>query len=162
MEFVMSLKSLFGIRLSEDPKDALRWSTLYLWLEARECFVYGEFQACILSCGAAIEHCLKLEYEKIKGTLPSKKYFTLGTMIKECKGFVDQEVLYLAEQMLEPRNSRAHALLEHSNPQLAIMGGPKRGIEELNPQAYIIEPYRGEAERAIELSSQLLKKLYQK
>ncbi len=161
MDFVMSLKGLFGSRASDDPKEALKWSTLYLWMEARECFVYGEFQACVLTCGAAIEHCLKLEYEKINGKLPDNKYSTLGNMIQECKGIVDKDVLSLAGQIVKPRNSRAHAILEHSDPQLAIMGGPERGIDQINQQAYLIEPYRGEAARAIKLSSRILKKLYQ-
>ena len=161
-EFIKSLKGLFGPLVSDDPKDALKWSILNLWLEARECFVYGEFQACVLACGAVIERCLKLEYEKSGATLPPKGQMTLGKMIGNCKGIVDQAILDLAKQILEPRNSRAHALLEHSNPQLAIIGGPERGIEIRSPHHYLVEPFRGEATRVLELSSKILEKLYLK
>lgn len=160
-EFIKSLTVLFGHLVSDDPKDALKWSILNLWLEARECFVYGEFQACVLSCGAVVERCLKLEYEKANGLLPPNNQMTLGRMIGICKGIVDKDVLELARQILEPRNSRAHALLEHSNPQLAIIGGPDRGIKILSPYHAHIEPYRGEATKLIELSSKILAKLYQ-
>ena len=50
--------------------------------------------------------------------------------------------------MLEPRNNRAQALLEHSDPGLAIMGGPEREIEIRSPQHYLIEPSRGDATKA--------------
>jgi hypothetical protein len=161
-EFVESLNGLFGSLVSDDPKDALKWSILNLWLEARECFVFGEFQACILTSGAVIERCLKLEYEKINGILPIREKLTLGRMIRKCKGIVDKSVLDLAQQILEPRNSRAHALLEHINPQLAMLGGPERGIEIRSPQHRLIEAYRGEAGKIMELNSKILAKLYQK
>jgi hypothetical protein len=160
-EFIESLKGLFGNHVSDDPIDALKWSILDLWLETRECYVYGEFQACILSCGAVVERCLKLEYQKAKGILPQTGLMTLGKMIRECKGIVDQDVLDLAKEILNPRNDRAHALLEHSNPQLAINGGSERGIEIRGSQHYLIEPFRGEATALIELSSEILAKLYQ-
>ena len=46
---------------NDDPKDALGWSILMLWCEAAECYIFGEFQSCILACGAVVERCLKLE-----------------------------------------------------------------------------------------------------
>ena len=127
-----SLNALFGSLVSDDYIDALRNSILYLWCEARECYVFGQFQSCILTCGAVVERCLKLEYLKARKTLPSGELLTLGKMIKKCEGIVDQTVLSLAEEILKPRNSRAHALLEHSDPQLAILGGPERGIDALS------------------------------
>ena len=154
------LPGLFGTLVSDDPKDALRHSILLLWLEAIGCYVFGEFQACILTCGAVVERCLKLEYEKAKGALPPGSRWTLGVCISKCQGIVAQEILDLVRQILEPRNSRAHALLEHSDPQLAIIGGPDRGIEVLSPRHHLIEPYRGEARKVIEITSKILSKLY--
>lgn len=154
------LPGLFGPLVSNDPKDALRHSILLLWLEAAECYIFGEFQACILTCGAVVERCLKLEYEKEKGPLPSGARWTLGVCIGKCEGIVAPEILDLARQILEPRNSRAHALLEHSEPQLAIIGGSERGIEVLSSQHHLVEPYRGEARKVIEITSKILSKLY--
>jgi hypothetical protein len=155
-----ALPGLIGSRVSDDPKDALRWSILTLWLEATECYIFELFESCILTCGAIVERCLKLEYEKAKGPLPSESRWTLGVCIRKCKGIIAPDILDLARQILEPRNSRAHALLEHSDPQLAIIGGPERGIEVLSPQRYLIEPYRGEARKVIEITSKILSKLY--
>jgi len=159
-EALKSLKGLFGALVSDDYKDALKWSIFCLWLEARECYVFGLFQSCILTCGAVVERCLKLEYAEARGEVPTEERLTLGKMIQKCKDIVDQTVLELAQEILGPRNSRAHALLEHSNPQLAILGGAERGIEILSSQHYLVEPYRGEAKRVVELTAKILTKLY--
>jgi len=158
-----ALKALPGLRgsgYSADPKDALRSSIIFLWCEATECFIFGEFQSCILTCGAIVERSLKLQYEVIKGPLPANTRWTLGKCIRECNGIVPQDVLDLAQSMLEPRNNRAHALLEHSDPQLAISGGPDRGIEIRSSRHYQIEPYRGDAKNVIAIVYKILAKLY--
>jgi hypothetical protein len=151
---------LRGSLMSDDPKDALQWSILMLWCEAAECFIFGEFQSCILTCGSVVERCLKLEYQKSRGALPTNSKWTLGVCIKKCKGIVASEVIALAEKILEPRNSRAHALLEHSDPQLAISGGEDRGVELLSSGHALIEPYRGDARTVIELTFKILDFLY--
>lgn len=151
---------LVGSLCSADPKDALRWSILRLWWEAAECYIFGEFEACILVCGSVVERSLKLEYETKRGPLPPHTKWTLGICITKCKGIVTPEVLEFAQQMLEPRNSRTHALLEHSYPQLSILGGNERGVELLSPSKYLIEPYRGDAKKVIELTFKILSSLY--
>jgi hypothetical protein len=98
-----SLKELPGLKQSPDndgPLEALRWSITLLWCEAAECYIFGEFQACILTCGAIVERCLKLEYEEVNGALPSGSHWTLGRCIRECGGIVSQDVLDLAQQCL--------------------------------------------------------------
>jgi hypothetical protein len=158
-----SLRAFPGLRgsaCSDDPLDALRWSILLLWCEATECFIFGEFQSSILVCGAVVERSLKLTYEVTKGALPAKARWTLGKCIHECEGIVSQDVLDAARSMLEPRNSRAHALLEHSNPQLAISGGEERGIEILSSRHYLVEPYRGEAKDVIVATYNILQRLF--
>jgi hypothetical protein len=145
---------------SDDPKAALRRSILDLWCEATECYIFGEFQSCILSCGAIVERCLKLQYQEVNGPLPPGTKWTLGTCIHRCKGVVPQNTLDLAQSILEPRNNRAHALLEHSDPGLAISGGPKRGIEIRSPQHYLIEPFRGDATKVIVTTHNILNELF--
>lgn len=151
---------LVGPRSSDDPKDALRWSIIMLWCEAAECYIFGEFQSCILTCGAIVERSLKLEYEQARGPLPRGAHWTLGRCIRECAGIVAPATLNLAQQMLEPRNNRAHALLEHTDPQTAIIGGAERGIEVLSPHHYQIEPYRGDACNVIAITYKILDNLY--
>jgi len=158
-----SLKEFPGLKRSPDsdgPEDALRWSIILLWCEAAECYVFGEFQSCILTCGAIVERCLKLEYEDANGALPSGSHWTLGRCIRECVGTVSKDVLDLAQSMLEPRNNRAHALLEHSDPHLAIMGGAERRIEILSSRHYLVEPYRGDARSVILATYKILSALY--
>ena len=158
-----SLKEFPGLKRSADNdgvKDALRWSITLLWCEVAECYIFGEFQSCILTCGAIVERCLKLEYEKGKGALPSGSHWALGRCIRECSGIVSQDVLDLAQSMLEPRNNRAHALLEHSDPHLAIIGGAERGIEIRSSRHYLIEPYRGDARSVIIATHKILSALY--
>jgi len=157
-----SLPGLLGALVSDDPKDALRWSALGLWMEAQECYVFGQFQACILACGAVVERCLKLEYEKIKSPLPPGAKWTLGKVVIKCEGIVDPDALEFARQIRDPRNSRAHALLEHEHPQQSILGGPGRGIEIRRSSHYLIDPFRGDAAEALELTSRILIALYGK
>ena len=129
-----------------------------LWLEATECYTLGQFQACILTCGATAERSLKLEYEKARGEPPRGKP-TLGMCIGLCEGIVAPEILDFAREILDPRNDRAHALLEHSDPQISIMGGLDRGIEWRGP-GYLIEPYRGDARNVITATYKILSGLY--
>jgi hypothetical protein len=159
---LQAFPALRGSLSSDDPKDALRWSILMLWCEAAECYIFGEFQSCILTCGSVVERSLKLEYETKHGPLPTNAIWTLGTCIKKCTGIVEPEVLEFAHQILEPRNSRAHALLEHSDPQLAIIGGDEGGVEILSSGHALIEPYRGDAKKVIELTFKILRSLYGK
>lgn len=145
---------------SGDILYALRDSIVTLWLEATECFIFGQFQACILTCGAVVERCLKVEYQKVHGQLP-KGNWPLGRCIYELdwNGILDSEVLELSMQLLEPRNSRAHALLEHSDPNAATYGG-NRDVQILDSQRYLIEPYRGDAEDVISVTWKILERLY--
>ena len=106
-----------------------------------------------------MERSLKLEYEKVRGELP-KGIQTLGECIGLCKGIVAPEVLGFAQQMLEPRNNRAHALLEHTDPQISILGGPNRGVETLSSGHHQIEWYRGDASEVIALTYKILHGLY--
>ncbi len=158
-----SLKEFPGLKRSPDndsPKDALRSSIILLWCEAAECYILGEFQSCILTCGAIVERCLKLEYEEANGALPLGSRWTLGRCIGECSGIVSQDVLDISQSILEPRNNRVHALLEHSDPDLAISGGAERGIEILSSSHYQIEPYRGDARSVIQTTYKILSALY--
>jgi len=153
------LPKLFSSITSNDPRDALGWSILMLWSEAAECYIYGEFQACILACGAVIERCLKLEYERTTGKMPGRRW-TLGVCINKCRDIVASDILELSQKILEPRNNRAHALLEHTDPQISKIGGPNRGIEELSNHHHLIEFYRGDASHVIRTTYQILEKLY--
>ncbi len=147
----------------DSPQHALRWSILLLSHEATECFIYGEFQSCILTCGAVVERVLKLEYEAVHGTLPKKSEWTLGRCIKRLNWTgtrVTPEITELAKQMVDPRNDRAHALLEHRDPLLSTLGGENRGVEVLRSGHALIEPYRGDAKRVIEITYKILAKLY--
>ncbi len=158
-ESLQVFSKIIGNRASDNPKDALRWSILYMWFEATECYVYGEFQASILVCGAVVERCLKLEYEIANGVLPKGKW-TLGKCKNECKNIVSKSVIDFVDIILDPRNDRAHALLEHDNPQLSISGGNNRGIEVLSSGHYLIEPFRGDAKIVIEATYKILKELH--
>ncbi len=147
----------------DSPRDALRYSILLLAYEATECYVFGEFQSCMLVCGALVERILKLEYLEKNPQMPQKGEWTLGRCIYQLnweRTRITPEILALAKQMLDPRNSRAHALLEHSNPQLSIMGGNERGIEILDSEHYLIEPYRCEAKLLVGLTFKILAMLY--
>lgn len=114
----------------------------------------------MLTCGAIVERCLKLEYQQAKGTLPAKAKWPLGKCIIQCQGIVEPSVLDLAKQILPPRNDRAHALLEHSDPQRGLSGGEKRGIQILSSRHYLVEPYRGEAKHVVTATFTILNRLY--
>ena len=140
---------------------ALAMNIIYLIYEANECYILGEFQSCILTCGAVVERVLKLEYEKVKGALP-KGNWTLGKCINrlDWKGTsITNEILENAKKLIEPKNSQAHGLLEHSDPILAFIGGKNRGIESGDGK-YLIEPYRGEALECIKSTYSILHTLY--
>lgn len=92
--------------------------------------------------------------------MPPNTKWSLGVCIEKCKGIVAPEVVELAQQILDPRNSRAHALLEHSSPQLSIIGGSKRGEERLSMSHYLIEFYRGDAKGVIEITFKILSILF--
>jgi len=97
-----------------------------------------------------------------RGQLLPNAVWTLGTCIKKCKGVIEAEVIDFAQQMLESRNSRAHALVEHSDPQLSIIGGDESGVEMLSSGHALIEPYRGDAKKVIEMTFKILRCLYGK
>lgn len=148
---------------SEDHRDALRWSILMMTYEATECYVYGEFQACVLAAGAVVERVLKLEYQVVHGTMPDKKGWPLGRCLFQLDWSttrVGLDVIERAKEILDPRNSRAHALLEHSDPQLSIIGGDEHGVELLASGHALIEPYRGDAKRLLTLTYEILSLLY--
>ncbi len=124
-------------------------------------FYFGLFESCVLTCGAVLERCFKLEYQKIHGKLPSGQW-TLGQCIYKLDwegSRVTKEILNIADECLDSRNSRAHALLEHADPQTALAGG-NRGINFLDSGHYTIEPYRGDAEKVVSNTWQVLQKLY--
>jgi hypothetical protein len=161
---ISSFPRLF-IPSSDNPLDALRYSILMLSHEATECFVFGEFQSCILTCGAIVERILKLEYLDKNHQMPDSKEWTFGKCLYKLNWTgtkITQEIQDLAKQIIDPRNSRAHALLEHSDPQLSIIGGPERGIEIVDSNKHLIEPYRGDAKLLIEVTFKILARLYLK
>ena len=158
---IKAFPSLWSFNDRDDPKEALRRSILDLWCEATECYIFGEFQSCILTCGAIVERCLKLEYQITIGPLPVVgKPWTLGVCIEKCGRVVSTQVLDLAKSIVKPRNDRVHANLEQADPSLAIMGGKERGIRILSPSRYTIEPFRGEARNVITITHKILKELY--
>ena len=145
-ELLYHLPGLKAERVSSDSIDALKWSIIMLWLQGTECFIFGQFEPSILAIGAVMERVLKLEYLTANESLPSGTW-TLGKCIHELSWSgtrITKDHLYHAKMILEPRNSRAHALLEHKDPQSSILGG-NRGIDQISNSRYIIEPYRGEA-----------------
>lgn len=161
---ISAFPSLF-VPSSDNPLGALRYSILILSHEASECYVFGEFQSCVLTCGAIIERVLKLEYLEMNHKMPDDREWTLGRCLYKLHWSgtrITQEIIELGKKILDPRNSRAHALLEHSDPQLSIMGGQERGIEVLSSGHYLIEPYRGDAKMVIEITFKILVLLYLK
>lgn len=109
---IMSFPSLF-ITYSDNPLDAMRYSIQLLTYEATICFVYGVFQACILTCGAAVERVLKVEYMDKNQQLPRKGKWTLGNCIYKLNWSgtgITNEILNYAKPMVDPRNSRIHML----------------------------------------------------
>jgi len=161
-EAMRRLPGLRGQLATDQPNDALRWSILMLWLEAAECFILGQFQSAILTSGAVLERTLKLEYRIVHGSLP-KGTWPLGRCIKDLdwtKTRITDTLLSEARDCVSPRNNRAHALLEHDDPQLSIIGGPARGIEILTEHRYLIEPYRGESLAMLSRVWRILHSLY--
>jgi len=161
---IAAFPSLF-VPSSDNPLGALKYSILMLSHEASECYVLGEFQSCVLVCGAIIERVLKLEYLEKNQKMPDDREWTLGRCLYKLNWSgtkITQEIIELGKQILDPRNSRAHALLEHSDPQLSITGGQERGIEVLSSGHYLIEPYRGDAKMLIETTFKILALLYLK
>ena len=147
----------------DEVSKSLRTSALEMSCEAVETFVFGSFQSCILATGATLERVLKLEYRLAKGNLPRKGQWTLGGCVNglSWEGTrVDEHVLQPIRELLSPRNSRAHALLEHSDPKLAGRGGPRRGVRTLSSNHYVTEPYRGEAKNALLTLYSILSTLY--
>jgi len=147
--------------LNGDPSDALRCSVLTLWFEAAGCYSLGLFESCILTCGAIIERCLKLEYESNNGGF-LKGRWTLGRCIYELDWdeILSPGILDLAKDIMNPRNSRTHALLEHSDPYLAMFGEPQDGTDVLGSPGSLTEVYRGEARDVLETTLEILQRLY--
>ena len=95
--------------------------------------------------------------------MPDKGPWTLGRCVYKLDWTgtrITEEIQEFVKQVLDPRNSRAHALLEHSDPGLSISGGSKRGIEVIDASKYLIEPYRGDAKLLIEITFKILAQLY--
>jgi hypothetical protein len=161
-EATKRLPGLHGQLASDQPADALRWSILMLWLEATECYILGQFQSSVLTTGAVLERTLKLEYCVVRGSLP-KGAWPLGRCIYELDWSgtrLTDPLLGEAKECISPRNSRAHALLEHDDPQLSIIGGPSRGVEILSNHHYLIEPYRGDSLVMLSHVWRILESLY--
>lgn len=151
--------------LVESVEDALRHSVYMLFPEASQTYVLGFFQASLLASGAVLERVLKLEYRVTHGSLPPG-HWTLGALIHSTK--LDWSPTRICPHHLKsiddvkgPRNSRAHALLEHENPKESSRGGPNRGVEILSSRHYHIEPFRGEAHEAISAIYSILSELYE-
>jgi len=158
------VRSLPGLAPRGDPGHslyALRWSILTLWPEATHSYVLGLFQASILASGAVVERVLKLEYQEVNGPLPPGKW-TLGNCafkLDLSKSRISPKLLSLARECVDPKNDRSHALLEHEDPMKAALGG-ERGIYSVAANAYLIEPFRGEALSIVSRSWSLLHGLY--
>lgn len=138
------------------PEEALLVSLYYAWNEVCECFIHGYSQAVVVLCRSIAERCLKFQFIKIQGCLPAGE-MTLGRLINQGARIIDQNILDLAKPLNTAGNDRAHALLEINEPIAAISGGKERGVEVLSSATYLIFPYRGEAEYAIEKAHQILK-----
>lgn len=146
--------------IPDDPgneiQTAYRRTLLFMWGDVQDTYIYGQFMACILVCGALAERCLKLDYIEKKGALPDGR-LTLGNIIykEPMKSIVDKRLLELASELLGSRNSMAHALLEHANPELASLGGPAIRTP-LSNHHYIIEPYRQEALKVLKVAANIM------
>jgi hypothetical protein len=161
-DVIQLLPSLFKLNDNESKEDALRWSILSLWLQAAECYIFQQYEPCILTCGAILERVLKLEYQVVNGDLPTGNW-TLGKCIYDLDWTntkIDETILNLVAECLDPRNDRAHALLEHSNPSLSIIGGKKRSIQELSNVAHFVEAFKGDAKVVIFSTWKVLVTLY--
>lgn len=148
---------------SSNKLDSLQFSILLLSYEATSCYVFGLFQSCIITCGALVERILKLEYLKKNPQLPTNGEWTLGKLIYKLNWSdtrINSGILDSAEQIKSSRNDRIHANSEQSDPLLTSMGGENRGIEFLDANKYLIEPFRGDARKAIEHTFKILRHLY--
>lgn len=149
--------------LHYDPENeirtAYRRTLFFMWGDVQETYIFGQFMACILVCGALAERCLKLDYIEKEGALPDGRW-TLGQIIykEPMKSIVDKRLLELASELLGSRNSMAHALLEHDNPELASLGGPAIRTP-LSNHHHIIDPYRQEALEVLKVAAKIM--LYQ-
>lgn len=146
----------------DNELESLKKSIFTLVVEATFCYVYEIFQSCILVCGSVTERILKYEYLKVYENLP-KGTWTLGRLIYKLDWTatrIDERILELAKVIKSPRNDRAHAILEQSNPELANMGGQNRGIYIVDENKYLIYPYRGEAKEIIKNTFEILTLLY--
>ncbi len=106
---------------------------------------------------------LKLEYLEINQQFPTDKNWTLGKLIYELdwKGTrITTEILDYLKQIKEPRDDRAHAILEQLNPFLANQGGYNRKLKKIENNTYMIEPYHGDANIAIKAIFTILDVLY--
>ena len=158
------VRSLPGLAPKGDPGQslyALRWSILTLWPEATHSYVLGLLQACILASGAVVERVLKLEYQELNGPLPPG-IWTLGKCafkLDLSNTRISQQLLSLARECVDPKNDRSHALLEHEDPMAAALGGD-RGVYPVASNAYLIEPFRGDALNIVSRTWSLLHGLY--
>ena len=143
-------------------EDALRRSIYFLFPEASQTYVLGFFQASLLTSGAVLERVLKLEYRAARGALPPG-HWTLGRCVHDLDWTgtrVDATHLQAVDGVKGPRNSRAHALLEHDDPGRAGRGGAGRGIEFRSGRHAMIEPFRDEALGAMRAVYSVLSDLY--
>lgn len=158
LEVLPKLFSSFG---GAEIEDALRVSILMLYLQAAECYIFGQFEPCILTCGAILERCLKLEYRTTNGELP-KGRFTLGKCVNnlDWQGTrISSDILEIVSKCIGPRNSFNHALLEHEDPSLSILGG-QREFYKVSEYAHVIERFRGDARDMITNTWEVVKTLY--
>ena len=148
-------------RARGDESDALRASILTLWFEAVGCYNASLFEACILTCGAVVERCLKLEYELSMGDMPRGRW-TLARCAYELdwEGVLSSEVVDLAKRLVSPHSVRAHALLEHTDPHLAALGVPTGQDTAPGDPDSLIEAYQGEAKEALEIAFRIVQLLH--
>jgi len=147
--------------VSGEPADALRTSILTLWFEAAGCYNSGLFEACILTCGAIVERCLKLEYELAVGGLPRGRW-TLARCAYELDwdGIVSEDIVDLAKKLVSPLNYRAHALLEHTDPHLASLGDPLAQAADPKGHGSLIDAYRSEAKEVLDITFRVVQVLH--
>lgn len=143
------------IALDQTQEETLLISLFHAWNEVCECYIFGENQAVIILSRSIAERCLKLEYIKKQGNLPAGQKWTLGVLINNSAGIIDQALLDLAAELRDPGNDRAHALLEITDPQRANFGGDR--AVEIVGQGYQIYQYAGEAKFAIAKAHEILK-----
>lgn len=141
--------------------EALELSILSLWAEAGRCCSLGLYEACILACGAVIERCLKREYERERGANLRGRW-TLGRCVYELDwdGILAPDILERAKSVLSPLRGRAHALLEHCDPYLALLADSPGQLESRASESSLIEGYQEEAEYVLATTSDILRRLH--